>query len=154
MRKFILSLSLLSLLIACNQNAEPTAKEQGDAIVSRLEFQLDSLKGEVIKIHDITMADLNTLAELRQDLKNSAPTTKNDSIKVRDGISDLNTAQDLMFDWMHNFKYAELVDASYGEKHDYLRAQRNKIQEIKDFTDDAMNKARLYTNDIKAKKTK
>ncbi|WP_240186716.1 hypothetical protein [Pedobacter namyangjuensis] len=98
---------------------------------------VETIKAETMKIHDIVMADhskivnnqmkldtlLNNLPTLK--LKNPEIDTLAEKTKIKLIIEDLVKAEDSMSDWMHNFnadyKPTEHIDELSYYKHELVR---------------------------------
>src|SRR5699024_6199082 len=62
----------------------------------------------VMMIHDRTMPFMNTIDQLRQQIKEKKDALENGSesevMDLNQLLGELNKGEDAMYDWMHNFK--------------------------------------------------
>ncbi len=139
--KYILNSILILTIIACNQD----------------KAQIDSLEKEVFAIHDEVMPKMDKLLELKEAV--SQDISKNDSLlKIKpntdlkkrktDGLAISERLEDAdrnMMDWMHNYKGDSLKILPPASAIEYLKAEKTKINTIKDKMLDAMARAEKFT---------
>ena len=109
-----------------------SCKQQSDYKASR---------DEVIKVHDVVMADQGKVVDQQLKLENmlknmsalKAQYPDIDTIKEKDSIivvrDKLNVAEEAMNSWMHNFE-PDVTGKSNEEAIDYFEAEKRKIQKV------------------------
>ena len=89
---------------------------------------------EVMAVHDDVMPKMDDIYKLKRKLKEqlSSDNLASDRRKaIADAIKNLDTASEGMMEWMRNFN--PLPDSAGQEKaRDYLLAEKDKIQRVKD----------------------
>ncbi len=121
---FLLS---IIILISCNGNNKEKEKLK--------EREIDSLKAEVIGVHDEVMPKMDKImqlkAQLEQHIEEITDSTSSDSLViVRNLLSDLNEADAGMMVWMRNYD-PMMDDMSHEEKLLYLEGKNKDIQQVR-----------------------
>ncbi len=120
MRQFLqtsLLLFFVSTILSCGSSS------QGE------EQTIESLKSEVLDIHDEVMPKMGELRTASKSLMELSATSP-DSLELRALASDIKAANDRMMDWMRNYEPEfEGTDEEYFK---YLEDQKIKIQKVKD----------------------
>lgn len=138
MKKFLSLVAILAIafnFVACNGEAEEQNK------------QIETIKAEVMKIHDDAMAKMGDLGTLEKTLDEKVASIKNDTTMATDSlamisvtnyetaITSIKEAKAGMMEWMNNFK-APNEEATFEEK--------------KAFYDEEMKKVTVVMEDINA----
>jgi len=132
-----LGLSLVLIAISCNNSSENTSKKE-----SSQSEDVNELKKEVMDVHDRTMAQMNTMAKLRNQLKDKWQSEEvTDTAVYYRAYASLQKAHDKMMSWMQDFSqnYDESMDAD--AKKAYLNKEKEKINILAKFTDQSIDEA-------------
>lgn len=134
--KFIVLLLVFSTLFAC-KNDNPA---NGDALHehnSKNSSNQPAIFDEVMKIHDEVMPKMSEIEDLKvilrmkiDSLEQNNPGAKHRS-DFKFALAELNRADDMMTDWMHDFKenYDTIKDDS-GKKA-FLEVEKVKIELVR-----------------------
>lgn len=118
-----LTLLLIILLIACG-----TAKESQSG-----EITLDSLKSEVLSIHDEVMPKMSELRRTRKDLLLQADSLMESNpdraAMLTTAADEIGDANESMMQWMRD--YEPDFEGTDEEIRKYLKDQKKSIQQIK-----------------------
>lgn len=136
MKKIFVLLALSASVLACNN----TATADGESTEAKSE-KVDALKAEVMVIHDKTMPKLQEMGQLTSKLK-TAVAEATDSSAYYNAINDLTQAKESMMDWMHSFENPDEMEVSEEEKIEYLKSEKAKMEDIADYTDRSIEKAK------------
>lgn len=132
MKKILTLIAILAVafnFVACDN----TAKEQN--------AQIETIKSEVMKIHDDAMAKMGDLGNLESALNEKIATIKNDTtmaadsvamVKVADyerAINNLNSAKAGMMSWMNNFT-SPSEEATFEEKITFYKSEIEKVNTV------------------------
>tara|TARA_R110002096_G_scaffold431885_1_gene647703 strand:- start:114872 stop:115309 length:438 start_codon:yes stop_codon:yes gene_type:complete len=131
MRKIFFFLGLSMFLMACNQNGSNGGDSNGNS-------KVDELKGEVMKIHDVTMAKKGDIQSLLSSLKIAKYSTAEDSTSIQEAYKALKSADESMMTWMHEFKQPDEQGWTAEEQITYLEGELNKMTVIGDNTEAAL----------------
>ncbi len=114
-------------LVSCDGEAKKQAE------------QIESLKAEVMKIHDDAMAKMGDLGTLAAELEQQTAAMKNDTTLMSDStaiatqlttydnaITAINDAKSGMMEWMNSFK-APADEASFEEKMAFYQEEKDKV---------------------------
>lgn len=140
-------LPLLLLLAAC-QNQSPPQGENAAAAAQKV----DSLRQEVMALHDQVMPLMNPMGRMRNALMAQKERAGADSAAFRQAADDLAEAQERMMQWMRQYRSPKEIDGGTEEKLAYLADQQTKMEEVEAFTQQAMRRAErlLRTKDLSA----
>ncbi|GAB4246158.1 MAG: hypothetical protein Tsb0034_25000 [Ekhidna sp.] len=125
--KKLLFLPVLLLVFACGSNSSQREAANG-------EVTIDSLKSEVLAIHDEVMPKMGALRKTSQQLQAMA-----DSIVTMDSLQstelagvaqEIKNANEGMMNWMRN--YEPDFEGTDEEIRAYLKEQKKAIQQVKD----------------------
>ena len=128
MKKKIITISLFTILISCQKNAEDKQKVMID---------------EVMAIHDEVMPKMDEIMSLKSSL-DSAIKISPDSAKAKKLYSSLQLADDGMMDWMENYDSELVKNKSEQEIEKYLNDQKIKITEVKVLTNKSIEEAKGF----------
>ena len=128
MKKKIITISLFTILISCQKNAEDKQKVMID---------------EVMAIHDEVMPKMDEIMSLKSSL-DSAIKISPDSAKAKKLYSSLQLADDGMMDWMENYDSESVKNKSEQEIEKYLNDQKIKITEVKVLTNKSIEEAKGF----------
>jgi hypothetical protein len=98
-----------------------------------------SLKKEVMDIHDIAMAKMTHMHELKLGLQDMEK-VKGSSPAISEAITDLQQAHNGMMQWMRAYKPPK-ADAVLEEVMPYLESEKVKIQQVSDAIDASIAEA-------------
>lgn len=128
MNKIITTISLLTLLIGCQKNAEDKQK---------------LMINEVMAVHDEVMPKMDDIMSLKSSL-DSAIKVSPDSVKAKELYSALDVADNQMMDWMENYDSESVKGKSEVEISKYFANQKTKIKEVKILTDKSIEEAKGF----------
>ena len=77
--------------------------------------KVNAKKDEVMQIHDIAMEKMSDMAKLKKELKQQLASDSTSSDSIVKAINNLDEADKIMWDWMHNYHH-EIVDTSSIEE--------------------------------------
>jgi regulator of replication initiation timing len=120
---------LLALTTGCggSANAEQSPAEKG---ASKLVAAEEKLWDEVMEIHDEVMPKMTEINRLSKQLKDAMANNQvaaTDTSEVKKVIAALTKADEGMWDWMHNLKQLDRVQAEEANHEDvmkYLRGEK------------------------------
>lgn len=118
-RHFLIICSLLALVVACNNQGNTNAAENGETDVT-------DLKKDVIIRHDTAMAKMNHIARLQKKLQQEI--SPEDSLVFMESYVELQAARDAMMNWMREFDVPE--DSSDAGQIRYLKGEYDRISEV------------------------
>ncbi len=137
MKKIFVLFALSASMVACNN----TATSEGESTESEAVNQVETIKKEVMVLHDKTMAQMGEMGQLTTRLK-AASSEATDTAAYYNVINDLTQAKESMMDWMHGFENPDEMEVSEEEKIEYLEGQKSKMSDIADYTDRSIEKAK------------
>ena len=136
MLRYLLSAAILITLVACQDKAAET----------------EAYAAEVMKVHDIAMADYTRLNLMKAELQNQLDDSLVTEPALRDQMNNiilaLGTANRDMMEWMVSYN----PDTYKGEpekRMEYLREEMQKIEDVKQGMMSAKERAQPYI-DMKA----
>jgi len=140
--RFVVIAGLITLW-SCGQKhdhhdhaSEPLDEESGNAALER----------QVDKIHNEAMGKMEDIYKLKEGLKKKmeeVPALAEEKKKeIESAIAKLDSADNMMMDWMHNFK--PFPDSLYGAEkaREYLEVEMEKVKKLKSEMEEAIEKAR------------
>lgn len=93
------------------------------------------LHEEVMAVHDKVMPKMAELNRLKRDLKSYEETVPDENVALKDSVINaillLSKSEDLMNDWMANYKYPN-PDIKHEEVIKYLKSQKDSINTVSD----------------------
>jgi len=102
---------------------------------SEEELKIESLKKEVIAVHDEAMGRMGEIMRLKKELQTKAEADTTASIQQI--IQNLEAADKAMMDWMHGFKFPLTSNADetsdttdVAVKIEYLQQEKEKMETI------------------------
>lgn len=129
-------LTLLIILIAFSCGGKKQTEKVVNGVIS-----LDSLKAEVIAIHDEVMPKMGELRRTRKDLMLKADSlSKTDSVRasvLSDLANDIADASEGMMVWMR--AYEPEFEGTEAEIRAYFEAEKKAIQKVNKDMKDALN---------------
>ena len=128
MNKIITTISLLTLLIGCQKNAEDKQKLMID---------------EVMAVHDEVMPKMDDIMSLKSSL-DSAIKVSPDSVKAKKLYSALDVADNQMMDWMENYDSESVKGKSEEQISKYFADQKTRITEVKKLTVKSIEEAKKF----------
>jgi len=137
-KKFAIIMMAAFAVAACGNGASTANDEQATEEVS--EDKVITLKKEIMKSHDRTMAEMNTMSKLRKELKDAKSETQ-DTAVYYNAYTDLKQAHNDMMEWMRSFENPDEMDATDDEKIAYLKEQKEKVYQLEEYTFNSINRA-------------
>lgn len=105
------------------------------------EEEQKDLKKEIMDIHDELMPNMHTVDSLKKTLEENRSYLVGDSLGAPEGaeskipvdslIRALERADESMMEWMRNYNKFEEPTFSHEEQMEYLRKEKEKIEQIK-----------------------
>ena len=143
MKKFIAAFLGLSLVIACNNQPAETQEES---------VSIDELRAEVMELHDKVMPEMTPMSKLQGQLM-TASVGSEDSIAIMTVATDLKYAKEAMMVWMREFSNSFDESWSEGEKAEFFKAEKEKMQRIDQKTQEALKAGREMVSKLEAEST-
>lgn len=141
MNKWLSILLLSSALFACQNNTKDTTGNEDVSESGAPTEEIKKLKKETLQLHDEVMSKMNTMAQLRSKLKENISDKNADTAAMIQAEANLAGAKEKMMNWMRNFEDPDKLEATEAEKTQYLRDQRNRMEEIQNYTQQSIQKA-------------
>ena len=133
MKKILLLSTALFALVACNKNkANDEAQEK-------------KLIDEVMAVHDEVMPKGDELMSLKSKL-DSVAKVSSDSLKIKDLVAGLDSADNQMSDWMEAYDPDIVKGKSHEEIVKYFEEEKGKITQVKNLTNSSIEKAQKFLN--------
>jgi regulator of replication initiation timing len=137
-----LAFTLLVLVFACSKSDKHHEghEVQGD---NATDSPNEALYHQVMDIHDEVMPKMEDLYTLKKQLQEKIESTPDlvaeEKKKMEDRIAHLDSASQLMMEWMHQFN--PLPDSTDQEEaREYLESEMEKIKKVKDAMLEAIDK--------------
>ena len=138
---------LSSFLFSCQakQNNESAKPEGYNTSEGKLVVEENGLYKEVMAVHDEVMPLMSEIMALNKKLKEKAANLNNtqEKAEVQEMSSDLEAANEGMMNWMRKFN-PNLENMTHQETMDYLRAEKEKIEKVREDMLLAQKSADLY----------
>ncbi len=137
MKKYILILTVVSLISACGQQN------------STAEKKFKTLKSDVISGHDEMMGDMGTISNLIAKLNPKIDSTETGQ-KYKQASDQLKKAHDAMMEWMHQFSEAfpdinndkkQYTDAEWEARTTRLKEQQKNLTKVGRLVDQSISNA-------------
>ncbi len=145
--KMISKLGLVSFLIivwSCGQKSHEHIHGAGEALTGNAN---EALLNEVDKLHNELMLQMEDIYKQKEELKNklsSTPSLTDDQKqKIENSLAKLDSADNSMMDWMHNFHPP--VDSIIGEEkaREYLENEMEKVKKLKEDINEALESVKV-----------
>jgi len=141
---------LFFLLVLALFSCQPSGKESKEIDSKPGVVTLDSLKKEVLAIHDEVMPKMGQLMKTSKALITLADSvSSSDSIRastLMEAANDIDLANENMMVWMRNYEPA--FEGSEAEILAYLTKQKKEIQKVKDDMEGSLaNGRKMLSND-------
>ena len=95
----------------------------------------EKLNDEVMAVHNEIMPKMAEVNRLKRQLKSYKETVSDENVALKDSVINaillLSKSEDLMNDWMANYKYPN-PDAKHEELINYLSGQKDSIKLVSD----------------------
>ena len=142
MKSLLIAASFL-ILVACGKPSKHAG--HGESADSESGSANQVLYDQVMEIHDEVMPKIGDIYKLRQELlekiANSPDMVVEKKKELEAIISNLDSTNNAMMDWMHNFN--PLSDSVDQEKaRAYLETEIERIKKVRDQTNEALEKAK------------
>lgn len=125
--------------------------------VSTIDSTQPALFNEIMAVHDEIMPQMNEIETLKQDIRMRMDSidAQNDKAEFRSqfrhALAELNRADNMMSDWMNNFKENYDTIKLESIKNSFLEAERAKIEGVKMTMDESIKVARLTISNTPVK---
>jgi hypothetical protein len=97
----------------------------------------DHLREEIIRVHDLAMEKIGYMYELEVKLEDLSVADRDTEDEIKKAISHLQTANTMMFDWMHQYQTLA-VESTLEKDNEYRSTQLLMITKVQQQTDRAI----------------
>jgi hypothetical protein len=147
--KMISKLCLVSFLLiawSCGQKSHDHEHMDGagDALAGNAN---EALLNEVDKLHNELMLQMEDIYKQKEELKNKLSSTPgltdDQKQKIEGSMAKLDSADNSMMDWMHNFHPP--VDSIVGEEkaREYLENEMEKVKKLQEDINEALESSKV-----------
>ena len=144
MKSIIIILFSALLLSAC---AKPAGHSEADQDSSSTDGDNpnEALYNQVMDVHDEVMPKMEDIYKLKKDLQDQIANTPDMVVERKQQlervISNLDSANNAMMDWMHKFN--PLPDSTNQEKvRDYLESEMERVKKVRDLMNESIEKGK------------
>lgn len=144
MKSIIIILFFALLLSAC---AKPAGHSEADHDSGSTDGDNpnEALYNQVMDVHDEVMPKMDDIYKLKKDLQEQIANTHDMVVERKQQlervISNLDSANNAMMDWMHKFN--PLPDSTNQEKvRDYLESEMERVKKVRDLMNESIEKAK------------
>jgi len=137
MKRLSLLAFIISISFAC-QNNNSAVEESTAGTDITASASSESLKKEVMDLHDKVMPEMTAMSKLQSQLQ-AAAVGSPDSLMYKTAAQDLKFAKQGMMEWMRNFSGTFNDDMTEEEKVSFLKAEKVKMLRIDGLTQAAIN---------------
>ena len=137
--KYIYILIITAFIASsCGKSGEHTGHEGHDMSGTESDSTNTILYNQVMDIHDEVMPKMEDLYNIKKDLKAKAETaTGEEKAKLELRIAKIDSASNLMMDWMHEFNPpADTADLEQSRA--YLESEMEKVKLVKAGVEEAL----------------
>jgi hypothetical protein len=143
MKTLPIILFAIFLLTACSKSGEHSSHEQQDGLLVG-DSPNEALYNQVMEIHDEVMPRMEDLYTLKKDLQNQIANTPDMVVERKQQlekvISNLDSANSAMMDWMHKFNpLPDSVDQEQARE--YLESEMERIRKVRDLMTETIENA-------------
>jgi len=136
-----LAFALILIMMSCGKPEKHKGHEEEND--NTTDSPNEALYHQVMDIHDEVMPKMDDLYKLKRDLQEKIESTPDlvaeEKKKLEDRIAHLDSASQLMMEWMHQFN--PLPDSTDQEEaREYLESEMEKIKKVKDAMLEAIEK--------------
>ncbi len=159
-RLILLAISIVSLA-SCKKDSKSTDQEGNDSSkmeqVSTIDSTQPPLFNEIMAVHDEIMPQMSTIEILKQELRMrldsiDASNTKSEfRSQFRHALAELNRADNMMSDWMNNFKENYDTIKVDAVRTNFLESERAKIEGVKATMKESIDVAKLTISNTPVK---
>lgn len=136
MKKFAAILLSGVLFASCGNSQESTTEETTQEV-----DRVETLKKEIMEVHDKTMKEMGTLKKLDKSLFEAMQAGTIEEDAAQNAINDVRAAHEDMMNWMRNFENPDEMDATEDEKVAYLEGQKEKVEQLDEYTTRSIERA-------------
>lgn len=134
---------LLLLLTACGKSGEHASHDHEEGTMDG-DSPNQALYNQVMDVHDEVMPKMEDLYKLKKDLMEQIANTPDMVVERKQQlekiISNLDSANAVMMDWMHKFN--PLPDSVDQEKaREYLETEMENVKKVRDLMNETIEKA-------------
>ena len=144
MKSITIILFSVLLLSAC---AKPAGHSEADQDSSSTDGANpnEALYSQVMDVHDEVMPKMEDIYKLKKDLQDQIANTPDMVVERKQQlervISNLDSANNAMMDWMHKFN--PLPDSTNQEKvRDYLESEMERVKKVRNLMNESIEKAK------------
>lgn len=136
MKKFAAILLSGVLFASCGNSQESTTEETTQEV-----DRVETLKKEIMEVHDKTMKEMGTLKKLDKSLFEAMQAGTIEEDAAQNAINDVRAAHEDMMNWMRNFENPDEMDATEDEVVAYLEGQKEKVEQLDEYTTRSIERA-------------
>lgn len=136
MKKFAAILLSGVLFASCGNSQESTTEETTQEV-----DRVETLKKEIMEVHDKTMKEMGTLKKLDKSLFEAMQAGTIEEDAAQNAINDVRAAHEDMMNWMRNFENPDEMDATEDEIVAYLEGQKEKVEQLDEYTTRSIERA-------------
>lgn len=136
MKKFAAILLSGILFASCGNSQESTTEETTQEV-----DRVETLKKEIMEVHDKTMKEMGTLKKLDKSLFEAMQAGTIEEDAAQNAINDVRAAHEDMMNWMRNFENPDEMDATEDEIVAYLEGQKEKVEQLDEYTTRSIERA-------------
>lgn len=136
MKKFAAILLSGVLFASCGNSQESTTEETTQEV-----NRVETLKKEIMEVHDKTMKEMGTLKKLDKSLFEAMQAGTIEEDAAQNAINDVRAAHEDMMNWMRNFENPDEMDATEDEVVAYLEGQKEKVEQLDEYTTRSIERA-------------
>lgn len=136
MKKFAAILLSGVLFASCGNSQESTTEETTQEV-----NRVETLKKEIMEVHDKTMKEMGTLKKLDKSLFEAMQAGTIEEDAAQNAINDVRAAHEDMMNWMRNFENPDEMDATEDEIVAYLEGQKEKVEQLDEYTTRSIERA-------------
>lgn len=142
--KYLIPVTLIFFFISCGKKSEkPKAIESiKDEIPLDMdrEISIDSLRSQVLAIHDEVMPEMGALRKTRKELLSVADSLRKRAAMLSAVADEIGNANESMMQWMR--AYEPEFEGTDEEIKQYLEDQKVAIQKVKDDMNGSLQKGK------------
>ncbi len=136
-------LFVILILSACGKPADYSGNEH-DSGSSEEDSPYEALYNQAMDVHDEVMPKMEDIYKLKKDIQEQIANTPDMVVERKQQleaiISNLDSANNAMMDWMHKFN--PLPDSADQEKaREYLESEIERIKKVKELMNESIEKA-------------
>lgn len=143
MKSILSVLSFVLIMASCGKTSEHSGHEH-DAGVNNGDNPNEALYNQAMEVHDEVMPKMEDIYQLKRNLQEQIANTPDMVVErkkqLEQIISNLDSANNAMMDWMHTFN--PLPDSTDQEQaREYLESEIEQVKKVKELMIESIEKA-------------